>query len=64
MQGSGQRPGLRPVHGDLDEPQRTSVVADPTFLVPGVDVDPGDPVLIGLAAHRRYGRDSVQGGSE
>ena len=47
VQGRGQRPGLRAVDDDLDEPQRVRVVADPTLLAPGVDVDPGDPLLVG-----------------
>ena len=47
MQGRGQRPGLRAVDGDLDEPQRVRVLADPTLRPSGVDVDPGDPLLVG-----------------
>lgn len=47
-----QGPGLRAVDGDLDEPQRVRVFADPTLLMLGVNVDPGDPLLVGLAVHR------------
>ncbi len=49
MQGCRQRPGLRPVDGDLDEPQRVRVVPQPPLGPAGVDVVPGDPPLVGLA---------------
>jgi hypothetical protein len=52
MKRSGQRPGLGSVDGDLDEPKRVRVVADPALLETAVDVDAGDPLLVGLAVHR------------
>ena len=53
-----------PVDGDLDEPQRVRVLADPTLLAAGVDVDPGDPLLVGLAVHRAGVLDAVRGRGE
>lgn len=64
VQGRDQRPGLRAVDGDLDEPQRVRVIPDPTLLVTGVDVDTGDPLLIGLAVHRSGVLDTVRGRGE
>ena len=49
----GERPGLRPVHDDLDEPQRTGVVAQPTLRPsPVSDVVAGDPPLVGVPIQR------------
>lgn len=64
MQGSRERPGLRAVDGDLDEPQRVRVLTDSTLLSPGVDVDPGDPLLERVPVHRAGSRDTVRGRSE
>lgn len=64
MQGSRQRPGLRAVDGDLDEPQCVRVRADPTLLATGVDIEPGDPLLVGLAVHRARVLHTVRGRCE
>ncbi len=64
MKGRGQRPGLRAVDGDLDEPQRLRVLANPTLPSPGVDVHPGDPMLVGVAVHRAGSRNTIRGRSE
>ena len=47
VQGRGQRPGLRAVDHDLDEPQTLGVLPQPTLRLPGLDVVPGDPPLVG-----------------
>lgn len=59
-----QRPGLRAVDGDLDEPQRVRILADPTLLASGVEVDPGDPLLVDAAGHRAGVLDAVRGRGE
>jgi hypothetical protein len=45
----GERPGLRPVDGDLDEPHRLVVGPQPPLGRAGLDVVAGDPLLVGLA---------------
>ena len=47
MECRGERPGLRPVDDDLDEPQRACVVAQPTLGRAGQHVVAGDPPLVG-----------------
>jgi hypothetical protein len=64
MKGCGQGPGLRSVDGDLNEPQRVRVVTHPALLPAGVDVDAGDPLLVGLAVHRPRVLDAVRGSRE
>ena len=49
MQPGGQRPGLRPVHDDLGEPQRVLVVAQRALVQAGADVDALDPRFVGVA---------------
>ena len=44
----GERPGLRPVDDDLDEPQRVLVVTQPTLGHPALDVVAGDPPFVGV----------------
>src|SRR3954454_971958 len=51
MKRRGQGPRLGSVDGDLDEPQRLRVVADPTLLKTGADLDAGDPLLVGVPGH-------------
>jgi len=46
-----ERPRLRPVDGDLDEPHRLIIGSEPAFRCPGFNVVPGDPPLVGLAVH-------------
>ena len=50
VQPGGQRPGLRPVHDDLGEPQRVLVVAQRPLVQAGADVDAFDPRFVGVAA--------------
>jgi hypothetical protein len=59
MERGGQRPGLRAVDNDLDEPQRVRVLADPALLPAGAEVDPGDPLLVSVAFHRAGLGDAV-----
>lgn len=47
VQGGGQRPRLRAVNADLDEPQRTRIITQPALGRSGVDVVPGHPLLVG-----------------
>jgi hypothetical protein len=61
MRGSRQGPGLRTVDGDLNEPQRVRVLANPTLLATCVNVDPRDPLLVGLTVHRPRALDPVRG---
>jgi hypothetical protein len=46
-----ERPGLRPVDRNLDEPQSLCVLAQSAFRLSGLDDHPGDPAFVGLAAH-------------
>jgi len=64
IQSGGQRPGLRPVDDHLDEPQRIRVIADPTLLATGVNIDPGNPLLVGLTVHRARVLDPARGRCE
>ena len=48
----GERPGLRPVDHDLDEPQRVGVVAQPPLRRAGLDVVAGDPPFVGVPVER------------
>lgn len=64
MQRCRQRPGLRPVHRDLEEPQRIWVVTHPTLPCAGVDVDPGDPLLIRIAGQLTGILDTTRGSGE
>jgi hypothetical protein len=52
VQCGGQRPGLRPVHDHLNEPQRACVLAQTSLARPGLDVVAGDPPLVGVAIQR------------
>ncbi len=61
MQCRGQRPGLRPVDGDFDKPQRFRILADPPLLATGVGVEPSDPLLVGLPVHRPDMFEAVRG---
>ena len=62
VEGGRERPGLRAVDGDLDEPQRVRVVPQPALGLAGLDVVAGHPPLVGLAVevaglpHRRAHR--------
>ena len=47
-----QRPGLRTVHHDLDEPQPPLVRAEPALRGTGRDVVAGDPPLVGVPVQR------------
>jgi len=59
-----ERPGLRPVDGDLDEPQPIRVLTDPTLLAAGVDVAAGDPLLVGFPVHRAGSRNAIRSRGE
>ena len=52
VQRGGQRPGLRTVDHDLDEPQALLVGTQPALRRPGLDVVPGDPPLVGRPVQR------------
>ena len=47
VHGRDQRPGLRAVDHDLDEPQTLGVLPQPALRLPGLDVVPRDPPLVG-----------------
>jgi hypothetical protein len=53
MQHRGQRPGLRPVHDDLDEPHRPVVRPQPAPRPAGRRIPAGHPRLVGVAGQRR-----------
>jgi hypothetical protein len=59
VQGGGQGPGLGSVDRDLDESQRATVVADPALGPTGLEVDPGDPLLVLIAVHHPGHHDPV-----
>ena len=67
MECGGERPGLRPVDDDLDEPQRACVVAQASLGRAGQHVVPGDPALVRRAVevadalHRSGAGDVVLG---
>jgi len=52
VQGRGERPGLRTVDHDLDEPQPALIRAESTLRGAGLDVVTGDPTLVGVAVQR------------
>jgi hypothetical protein len=64
MKRGGQRPRLRTVDGDLDEPQRVRVLAEPALGLPRVDVDPGHPLLVRLAGQLTGVLDAIGGGCQ
>ena len=43
-----ERPGLGPVDHDLDEPQRLRIGSQPALRGTGLDVVPGDTLLVDL----------------
>lgn len=51
MQRCGDRPGLGPVDGDLDEPDRLVVRAEPTPRGAGLHVVAGNPLLVRRTVH-------------
>ena len=55
MHRGDQRPRLRAVHRNLDEPHPLGVCPQPTLRLPGLHLMPGDPVLIGLTTQRTDG---------
>ncbi len=46
-----ERPGLRPVDSDLDESHRLVIGPESALRCTGLDVEPGDPALVGLSVH-------------
>ena len=57
IQGGGQGPGFRAVDGDLDEPDRVRVLAQPAPRLTGGRVETGDPCLVPVAVqHTDTGR--------
>ena len=59
MQRGRERPGLRAIHHNLDEPQRLRICSQPPFRGTGLDVEAGDPPLVGLPGEAP-GRESHQ----
>lgn len=64
MQCGGQRPGLRSVDRDLDEPESVRIVAKSALRLPGCHVDPRDPLLVGIAGELAGALDAVGGGRQ
>ena len=56
-----ERPRLRPVDGDFDEPDALVVLPQRSLREPGVDVVSGDPGLVGLAVHVGSALDVIGG---
>ena len=52
VQRRGERPGLRTVDHDLDEPQALLVATQPALGRTGLDVVPGDPPFVGRPIQR------------
>ena len=59
-----ERPGLRSVDGDLDEPHGLVVLAQPPLHCACLDVVSGDPSLVGRAVHVGSALDAIGGRDE
>ena len=64
MQRRGQGPGLGSVDRNLDEPECVRILAEAALVSARLDVDPGNPLLVGVPGHGPSTLDNVGSGGE